>query len=72
VSRRRRLSNRLYESAQMANDLETLASGNPQRIMRRVKNKLVGGSWVGACSAGFGSSDGRIREGWPWLRKLTN
>lgn len=42
MPRRRRLSSRLYESARIANDLETLASGNPKRIARRVKNKLVG------------------------------
>jgi hypothetical protein len=39
---RRRLSSELYESARVANDLETLASGNPRRILRRAKNKLIG------------------------------
>jgi hypothetical protein len=32
----------LYRSARMANDIETLASGNPKRITRRAKNKLLG------------------------------
>jgi hypothetical protein len=32
----------LYRSARVANDIETLASGNPKRITRRAKNKLVG------------------------------
>jgi hypothetical protein len=32
----------LYRSARIANDIETLASGNPKRITRRAKNKLVG------------------------------
>jgi len=32
----------LYRSARIANDIDTLASGNPKRISRRAKNKLVG------------------------------
>jgi hypothetical protein len=32
----------LYRSARVANDIETVASGNPKRITRRAKNKLVG------------------------------
>ena len=33
---------RLYRSARMANDIEMLGSGNPKRITRRAKNKLLG------------------------------
>jgi hypothetical protein len=32
----------LYRSARVANDIETLASGNPKRITRRAKNKFIG------------------------------
>ncbi len=32
----------LYRTARMANDVSTLASGNPHRIARRAKNKIVG------------------------------
>lgn len=32
----------LYQLARLANDLTTLASGNPKRIARRVNNKLLG------------------------------
>jgi hypothetical protein len=32
----------LYRGARIANDVETLASGNPKRITRRAKNKLLG------------------------------
>jgi hypothetical protein len=42
MPRRRRLSSRLYKAARVANDLETLASGDPRRVLRRGKNKLIG------------------------------
>ncbi len=32
----------LYQLARAANDIEKLASGDPKRIARRVKNKLIG------------------------------
>ena len=32
----------LYKAARTANDIETFTSGNPTRIARRVKNKLIG------------------------------
>jgi hypothetical protein len=31
----------LYRNARIANDIETLASGNPKRIARRAKNKIL-------------------------------
>jgi len=37
-----RLVRSLYRSARVANDIETLASGNPKRIRPRAKSKLVG------------------------------
>ena len=36
------LSSRLYRTARTMNDIETLASGNPKKILRRGKNKLLG------------------------------
>jgi hypothetical protein len=36
------LARKLYRAARVANDVETLASGNPKRIERRAKNKVVG------------------------------
>lgn len=32
----------LYKAARILNDVSTAASGNPKRIQRRAKNKLVG------------------------------
>ncbi|MBA7537456.1 hypothetical protein ES705_29723 [subsurface metagenome] len=32
----------LYQLARHANDLETLASGKPKKIARRLKNKQIG------------------------------
>jgi hypothetical protein len=39
---RRSLVSTLFRIARTADDIETLASGNPKRIQRRMKNKLVG------------------------------
>ena len=36
------LVSNLYRAARMANDVTTLASGNPHRIARRAKNKIIG------------------------------
>ncbi|HYM15014.1 MAG TPA: hypothetical protein VEZ14_05605 [Dehalococcoidia bacterium] len=40
--RRRSFVSQMYRAARLANDVSTLASGNPKRITRRVKNKVVG------------------------------
>jgi hypothetical protein len=32
----------MYAAARLANDVSTLASGNPNRIVRRAKNKIIG------------------------------
>ena len=40
--RRRGLVSQLYRTARLANDISVITSGNPQRIARRAKNKIVG------------------------------
>ena len=40
--RRRGLVSQLYRTARLANDVSTITSGNPKRIARRAKNKIVG------------------------------
>ncbi len=40
--RRRGLVSELYRTARLANDVSTLASGNPHRIARRARNRIVG------------------------------
>lgn len=42
MPRRRSLTSILFKSARTVDDIETLASGNPKRIERRAKNKLLG------------------------------
>lgn len=37
-----KLSRLLYKAARTSNDVETVASANPKRIGRRLKNKVIG------------------------------
>jgi hypothetical protein len=39
---KRRTSDELYGAARTARDLEAIASGNPKRIARRIRNRIVG------------------------------
>jgi hypothetical protein len=39
--RRRGLASNLYRAARLANDVSVLISGDPNRIARRAKNKIV-------------------------------
>ncbi len=36
----------LYKLARMANDVEKISSGDPQKIARRAKNKYIGKKFV--------------------------
>jgi hypothetical protein len=40
--RRRSFVSNMYRAARLANDVSVLTSGNPHRIARRAKNKIVG------------------------------
>jgi hypothetical protein len=40
--RQRGFVSSLYRAARLANDVSVLASGNPNRIARRARNKIVG------------------------------
>jgi len=40
--RRRGFVSQMYAAARLANDASILASGDPRRIARRAKNKIVG------------------------------
>jgi hypothetical protein len=40
--RRRGLVSNLYRAARLTNDVSVLASGNPNRMARRAKSKIVG------------------------------
>ncbi len=42
MTRHRSLTSQLYRAARVSNDLSALASGNPDRIARRARNKIVG------------------------------
>jgi hypothetical protein len=45
--RRPRLSAKLFRAARRVDDIEAIASGDPQRIARRARNRLVGRLLVG-------------------------
>lgn len=40
--RRPRLASRLFRLARRVDDVEAVTSGNPKRVARRVKNKVIG------------------------------
>ena len=44
--RRRGLVSNLYRTERLANDISVITSGNPHRIARRARNKIVGRALV--------------------------
>jgi hypothetical protein len=38
----KKASDRMYRAARTSRDLEVLVSGDPKKIVRRAKNKLIG------------------------------
>ena len=40
--RRRSFVSNMYRAARIANDISAVASGNPHRIARRARNRIVG------------------------------
>ena len=46
--RRRGLLSQLYRTARLANDVSAITSGNPHRIARRAKTKIVGRTFARA------------------------
>jgi len=46
--RRRGLVSQLYRTARLANDVSAITSGNPHRMARRAKNRIVGRTMVRA------------------------
>ena len=40
--RSRGLVSNMYRAARLANDISVVASGDPRRIARRAKNKIIG------------------------------
>lgn len=51
-----KLTSLLYRAARLSADVDAVTSGDPKRVNRRIKNKLVG---RGLARAGF----------WRWLWK---
>ncbi len=42
MSRKPRASDELYRASRTARDVEAITSGNPARIGRRIRNRIVG------------------------------
>ena len=36
----------LYKAARVANDINKIKSGNPKKIARRIKNKIIGRKFI--------------------------
>ena len=60
--RRRGLVSQLYRTARLANDVSAITSGNPHRIARRAKNKIVGRAMARAGSGACSGVDEQSRD----------